>query len=118
MDAATDFLCLWGLDASTVAYDLPYRVVLGLIDRLMFEPNSMYRAKQLGSTDWYGFGRTEELLLHVSDGVRDIAKCLGMKYKPDGAEYFPRPGSSEPKNVVHKPKSIRDVDFSVLMPKT
>lgn len=78
----------------------------------------MYRANQLGSKDWFGFGKNEELLLHVSDGVRMIASGLGAKSKRGDGFYYPRPGENEPKETVHKPKSVRDIDFSVLIPKT
>lgn len=44
-------------------------VLLALVDRLMLEPRSMYRAKELGGVEWFAWGYEHGLLADTVDSV-------------------------------------------------
>ena len=60
---------MYGLDARAMLRseycdcDLLY----GLAQRLSLEPNSQFRAEQLGSPEWYGYSRDLAVLTDIAD---------------------------------------------------
>lgn len=42
-------------------------LLYGLIQRLNLEPNSQFRAEQLGGSDWYGYSRDVAILTDIAD---------------------------------------------------
>lgn len=57
-------------------YSLSPRRLLGFVERLRFEPMSIYRARLLGGEKHWdehiGWGQTEELLAAICDGINQL----------------------------------------------
>ena len=73
-----------------------------LLERLSYEPWSLYRAKQLGGPQWFGYSADSERLNALIDGQRlqmKAASGKGRAYLKDD-EMAPRPGSVRESAVV------------------
>ena len=53
---------LYGVDVDEWVWRPDVRLLVGLIERLPYEPRSMYRARSLGDDAWFGW-TTEAALL-------------------------------------------------------
>jgi hypothetical protein len=71
------------------------RVFVRLLERIGYEPWSLYRAERLGGPQWLGWGVTEDALAATVEEVRGltctIAKALGGKRVKEPAPYQGRP---------------------------
>lgn len=78
------------------------------MDRLAYEPRSLWRAKQLAQNppndsdidnpvaQWFGWGKTESLLADIFDGLAlntDVTAKYGSKKRPKLSNPYPRPGA-------------------------
>jgi hypothetical protein len=73
-----------------------------LLERLSYEPWSLYRAKQLGGPQWFGYSADSERLNALLDGQRLQTKAAsgrGRAYLKD-SEMAPRPGTVKASRVV------------------
>lgn len=80
----------------------PVRVSLleGLLERLAYEPTSLWRAKQMGGAEWFGWGAPEMQRADMVDRLSMVAKAQGKAGRLSPSERYPRPVQSERKRVV------------------
>lgn len=95
-DAAADILALYGVDPFSGV-----RTVLleGLCERLSYEPFSLWRARQLGGEEWFGWGVPESQRADLIDRASMSAKGVGRQGRLRDSELAPRP-KQESKPVV------------------
>lgn len=93
-EAAGDMWALYGVD---VYGPFRIRLVEALLERLNYEPNSLWRANQLGGPEWFGWGTAERMMADLIDRASMSAKA-GGKIKP--SEVYPRPDPASKTRVV------------------
>lgn len=81
----------------------PFRVglVMRLLERLAFEPCSLWRAKRLSDDGrWFGWGLANQQLADLVDRGTMTAKTAGKGATLKDSERAPRPGDQAEKRVV------------------
>ena len=58
---------LYGVDVDEWVWRPDVRLLVGLIERLPYEPRSMYRARSLGDDAWFGWTTEAALLAEMVD---------------------------------------------------
>lgn len=93
-----DMWALYGVDVTG-----PFRValVLRLLERLAYEPFSLWRAKRLSDdARWFGWGLVNQQLADLVDRASITAKTAGKGATLKDSERSPRPGDEDQKRVV------------------
>ena len=82
-------------------------LAFGLIDRLRFEPMSMYRAEMAGNEDFMGWTRDSSILAAIYN-----ATAAGNKGKKLTAkETYPVPEVKKQKKEMPVPRSVKEIDW-------
>lgn len=81
---------------------------IALVERLARDANSQYRAEQIGGMEHLGWDNQTYLLAALLDAVNQQSK--GKALRESEKVKRPRVGIM----ADHKPKSVKDTDFSVL----
>ena len=93
---------MWALYRLDVFGRYDERLAEILLERLSYEPMSLYRAEQLGGPEWYGYGLAAEAILGVADEVHLNTKAAAQrKARLRESEMRPRPHPEERDRIVH-----------------
>lgn len=99
---------MYGRDPFKMIWVDDLRPVEALMDRLKYEPLSIYRANELGSDDFLGYDLVVARLDNIQDELRNIQyvqqKVAGSK-KAKKPRYVERPKQTN----KYKPASLDDV---------
>lgn len=103
---------------SRAAWSLPVPVVEALIERLAFEPGSMYRARILGGAQFFGWTPEVEALAGVYDAVQlnTVARGNLKRRSLRSQDLYPRPQRDRAQEMDIKPRSVREMDLPSAMP--
>lgn len=84
------------------------RLLRACVRRLVHEPRSLFRANQLGGTEWFGWDKTAEILADVYDilGYQTSATAVNKKARP--GKPYPRPKGNKA-DSAYTPRSVRDM---------
>lgn len=92
---------MWALYRIDVTSPFRVRLVMRLLERLAFEPCSLWRAKRLSDDGrWFGWGLANQQLADLVDRGTMTAKTAGKGAKLKDSERAPRPGDQAEKRVV------------------
>lgn len=76
-------------------------LVSQLLERLPYEPWSLYRANELGGPQWFGYSHDSERLLEALDRLALLTKATAVnKVSLRDSEKMPRPASGGDSKVV------------------
>lgn len=108
-------LALYGWDYRRVAWGFPTSVSHALIERLAFEPASMFRAHST-SMETFNWSTECDMLAHLVDKTTENTVMRGnlrVKRVTESMR-FKRPNEL-PKRVEYRPASVGDMDLSRLV---
>lgn len=93
-----DFWALYRID---VHGDYRVSLVSQLLERLPHEPWSLYRANELGGTEWFGYSHDSERLNEALDRLALLVKATAVnKASLKDSETMPRPNKGGAGSVV------------------
>ena len=75
-------------------------LVLLLIERLRYEPRSLFRASLLGGDDWFGWGLPESLMASLVDGQGFQTQATAVHKKARFKAIVDRPEVAKKSRVV------------------
>lgn len=104
---AGDFWALYGLTEDCLAVSPCFtRIMSQLLQRVGYEPYSMFRAMQLGSPSWFGWTLEAEAVASVVEETRGntltVAAVAGGKRRK--VERY----EGRPHTVKQRPRTIKD----------
>lgn len=114
-DWESDLLAIFGFDIwDAIDGRVPIRRAMAYLDRLCYEPRSVWRAKQLGGSElkdyapYIGWDQTHTMLADLSDQVQYLTKLyLGANSesrKVEEVDPYPRPNLKK----IEKPSASLD----------
>lgn len=86
-------------------------LVCELIERLHVEPFSLWRARELGGEEWYGWGLVASRLTDVLDSLQFQTAATAVNKKAKLRHPAERPEPRQ-KGHTYRPKSVGDMDLS------
>ena len=119
-DWEPDLLGLYGFDIwDAIDGRVPLRQATSLIQRLMYEPKSVWRAKQLGGPElkdhirYFGWDANSDILADVFDAINGNTRTIMSIVSQDQSkvpdlEPYPRPGLEEVKAPEPPKQSLAD----------
>lgn len=117
----SDLLGLYGFDISEVFRGkAPISSAWAYLQRLAFEPRSLWRAKQLGSLEHVGWSEDTYMLANLIDALQVntvVSANLGGSKAPEMPDPIRRPGDETPQErKVEAPvaPSLEDLDIHAL----
>ena len=91
---------LYGVDVDEWVWRPDVRLLVGLIERLPYEPRSMYRARSLGDDDWFGWTTEAALLAEMVDMQAFAAAAAAVNKKARHKRIVSRPEVQKQTRVV------------------
>ena len=91
---------LYGVDVDEWVWRPDVRLLVGLIERLPYEPRSMYRARSLGDDTWFGWTTEAALLAEMVDMQAFAAAAAAVNKKARHKRIVARPEVQKQTRVV------------------
>lgn len=91
---------LYGVDVDEWVWRPDVRLLVGLIERLPYEPRSMYRARSLGDDAWFGWTTEAALLAEMVDMQAFAAAAAAVNKKARHKRIVARPEVQKQTRVV------------------
>lgn len=82
-------------------------VLTECISRLALEPDSVWRARELGGEKWFGWGMVSSLLADLVDATNFNTSATATNKKAKLKNPVERPGGK--KTIEQRPKSVADM---------
>ena len=91
---------LYGVDVDEWVWRPDVRLLVGLIERLPYEPRSMYQARSLGDDAWFGWTTEAALLAEMVDMQAFAAAAAAVNKKARHKRIVSRPEVQKQTRVV------------------
>lgn len=104
-----DLWALYRLDFYEAVWAQRVSILLQCISRLAVEPNSLWRAKQLGGEKWFGWSPLHELVASLIDGQTFQTQATAQNKKAKYKQVVDRPQAKQ--KTTYKPKSVKTMNL-------
>lgn len=102
-----------GFDVQAIRTPHDVRRGFALVERLKISPDSVWRAKKLGTLDHFGWDTTAYLVAGLIDAVNNQTKATAQrKASLKSKERIERPKVHQVREF--KPRTVAEMDFGVL----